>query len=850
MADDPPKKRIRPSGKPQAPPRAAAFSLEATMSNVAKDARAATRGPSASSFACGGPTTAVAAAQHAAAAAAALIPAGEPCETALFRGLLEARGAALALGLDTADTLAQVEVEARVGLVHQASVARRFYPGVPGKGGLAVDTRRLGPRAPTDRRAPPAFSPGVSLLSFRGAEASRRALLARGGLRRLELVETVWMGEAGRVVEVQRRGEVAPGAGGVGPAAAAADASSLPPPRAESKRALVEHMDLCLPSCDYDLRLSVQREVPASVPAGYRERASGSRRKARESLIAPPLHPTLGCWQLDMTEVTTEDLAARRSGGTAAGGVGGGGGGAKTFEVELEMTAHGRARWLGTYACSAEAEAACRDVARQLCTWVHLVNPPAHDGGDPEDASAHARGTGGAALGPLITPLPHSDPAARAAQALCEDLAGRGGGGGGGGRHGSAFPGAMPVNLCRRHLGPVQAGRYFVTEKTDGVRQLLAVVLAPLPSGGAAAAAAAAGTGADSRTVAVLVDRSMQRDPRSGAPLGLLCKAFRGGRDVGGLGLAPGTVLDGEVVFNLHLRKHVFMVFDCLAVGGECVMGLPWSERVAKLPLAALAASQTATWGGAPGGPGGNLVMGVKTFWPRSKADALFKNFEPSTGGVGRHVYRIHPKPLVPGGGSSGGGGGGDLYLQAWHRTDGVILQPDAPYVCGTDYGLLKWKFLDTVTVDMAVRFVDGTARLACSHDGGEVDFSEHASLGWHDTARLAADYDAVHAGMSGMSSSAAIAEVGLDPATGDWFYKGLRPDKDRANALHTVLSTLLELAENVGAEELEARLLAPGNDPRGDCWETDRAGQARELLARTHRAAAEARLQQRRAKK
>ena len=122
------------------------------------------------------------------------------------------------------------------------------------------------------------------------------------------------------------------------------------------------------------------------------------------------------------------------------------------------------------------------------------------------------------------------------------------------------------------------------------------------------------------------------------------------------------------------------------------------------------------------------------------------------------------------------------------------------------------------------------------------MDFSDHARLGWHDTARLAADL--AHAG------GGAIAEVGMDPGTGEWFFKGLRPDKDKPNALHTVLSTLLELAENIEATELEARLLAASHDPLGDRWEGDRAAQAEELLRAQHALAAEARQQQKQRKK
>jgi hypothetical protein len=44
--------------------------------------------------------------------------------------------------------------------------------------------------------------------------------------------------------------------------------------------------------------------------------------------------------------------------------------------------------------------------------------------------------------------------------------------------------------------------------------------------------------------------------------------------------LRPGTVLDGEIVFNLHYRKHVFLVFDVLANEGEACSQLPFESRL------------------------------------------------------------------------------------------------------------------------------------------------------------------------------------------------------------------------------------------------------------------------------
>jgi hypothetical protein len=35
------------------------------------------------------------------------------------------------------------------------------------------------------------------------------------------------------------------------------------------------------------------------------------------------------------------------------------------------------------------------------------------------------------------------------------------------------------------------------------------------------------------------------------------------------------------------------------------------------------------------------------------------------------------------------------------HLTDGIIFQPNRPYVCELTWTSLKWKYLDTVTIDV-----------------------------------------------------------------------------------------------------------------------------------------------------
>lgn len=100
-------------------------------------------------------------------------------------------------------------------------------------------------------------------------------------------------------------------------------------------------------------------------------------------------------------------------------------------------------------------------------------------------------------------------------------------------------------------------GEYFVTEKTDGVRQLMVVV----------------GSGGGAKTV--FVDRAIEKD-NNGRNCGLQVRDCPGP-----VLLPPGSVLDGELVFNLHLRKHVFMVFDALQV----IIHLPPHELLIVMTL-------------------------------------------------------------------------------------------------------------------------------------------------------------------------------------------------------------------------------------------------------------------------
>lgn len=49
---------------------------------------------------------------------------------------------------------------------------------------------------------------------------------------------------------------------------------------------------------------------------------------------------------------------------------------------------------------------------------------------------------------------------------------------------------------------------------------------------------------------------------------------------------------------------------------------------------------------------------------------------------------------------------GSRIYMESdkrHHKSDGLIFQPDAPYVFGTDVNLVKWKWPELASVDLQV---------------------------------------------------------------------------------------------------------------------------------------------------
>jgi len=319
------------------------------------------------------------------------------------------------------------------------------------------------------------------------------------------------------------------------------------------------------------------------------------------------------------------------------------------------------------------------------------------------------------------------------------------------------FIGCMPVNCTREHLEEIQESpplAYLCSEKTDGVRHLLVFL----------------------ESTAVLIDRAKGGKQ----PIALLPSREPQDPMVSALSVfPPGTVLDGEVVMNRNgaaRPRPIFIVFDVLSLSTTAfIMHLPFAQRYAYLQnhkFDELAVQNLQI----------PLPLVLKNFVPRTKVDELCRRV---TEERGMRIYRNG--------------------VAHNHLTDGIIFQPNLPYTCGTDNNLLKWKYLDNVTIDVELMpNPDGTFRLACSSpDNARIDLTDFISLPKSESLRMQADK--IAAGRAGR-----IAEMGQDPESGEWYFVAFRRDKDAPNQMFTVRGSMTELVEHITAEELRQRMSMP----------------------------------------
>ncbi|EGC30428.1 hypothetical protein DICPUDRAFT_50749 [Dictyostelium purpureum] len=236
-------------------------------------------------------------------------------------------------------------------------------------------------------------------------------------------------------------------------------------------------------------------------------------------------------------------------------------------------------------------------------------------------------------------------------------------------RRTETFPGSMPVNFGKKNFYYVQCNKYYVSEKTDGIRYMLLV---------------------DSSGV-YLIDRKF--DFYKLNDYDIIIDIFR-----------KGTLLDGEMVRNVNSKTPNYLVFDVLSINDQIYYDKFLEDRLkvigseVVLPIRKKVNSSDVPF----------EIMG-KSFQPKNKIQDVFKHIKDDHNGT---------RTFIDG--------------RRCHHTDGIIFTPNTPYRPYTDPTLYKWKYCDKWTIDFKVRdrgqkgwFLSCVANDNIEVDCREVNFSD-----------------------------------------------------------------------------------------------------------------------------
>ena len=278
------------------------------------------------------------------------------------------------------------------------------------------------------------------------------------------------------------------------------------------------------------------------------------------------------------------------------------------------------------------------------------------------------------------------------------------------------------------------------------------------------------------------------------------------GCEIIGKALEIGTVLDGELVFNFTTKSNIFLTFDILALKAEPMVSLNFKSRLYALQ---------------------KLMVNYQRRLPPTTDGVVITEIVDKLFVQKNQISNLISKIILENGDRVFKDGDGRM---RHHRTDGIIFQPDGPYVHSTDLSLLKWKWPELRSVDLEVIqpiIISEGVTLQCSGpDNTRINCingdSNQSKLGIFDTYRLNADAQVSY-------NKIIIAEVVFDEKIGKWGYLRLRKDKSEPNYIATVLGVSMEQSEALGIEELEYRLLA--KDETQDDWDVHLNKMVNQLL-------------------
>lgn len=339
------------------------------------------------------------------------------------------------------------------------------------------------------------------------------------------------------------------------------------------------------------------------------------------------------------------------------------------------------------------------------------------------------------------------------------------------GRNQLHFPGAQPVSFARHHIDELRRRDYFMCEKTDGIRCLLYLTV-DFHDG-------------EEVEAQFLIDRKndyyyIRRDDLH----------IPGPNDIASY--HTGTLLDGELVrdrLKNGEEKLVYLIFDCLAIDRENVMGKPFDKRLARIH--------------------DNIVKPLREFAKRYPDDVKAQPFQIEMKAMQLgYAMEMMFKDVIP---------------KLPHGNDGLIFTcKSTAYVAGTDEHILKWKPPHENTIDF--RLLLGEFPKREDEDGQYDDWDAKPEMelfvngregakGYESYADLKVTEQEWEA-MKNLNQQldGRIIECYMEASTGSWRPKlesdgspRFRDDKKDANHVSVVQSVMESIQDAVSEQDLIA---------------------------------------------
>eukprot|EP01117_Protostelium_nocturnum_P018678 TRINITY_DN7859_c0_g1_i1.p1 TRINITY_DN7859_c0_g1~~TRINITY_DN7859_c0_g1_i1.p1 ORF type:complete len:487 (-),score=111.86 TRINITY_DN7859_c0_g1_i1:1-1434(-) len=303
------------------------------------------------------------------------------------------------------------------------------------------------------------------------------------------------------------------------------------------------------------------------------------------------------------------------------------------------------------------------------------------------------------------------------------------------------FPGSMPINFNKCHLLALSDADCMVSDKTDGIRYFLLV----------------------HKGEAYLANRRYQFFRLSNF------------RDLCSVCGDDPSLFDGEMVDYLREpERKMFLIFDVMAINGEAVWKKPLLERLNLIYEKLILPLRQRTNNSYLNCP---FMIDRKIFFEKRDLNQLLVKIssEKTQKGLER-IYRDDKRK---------------------HKIDGLIFTPKDPYKCKSTPNLLKWKYLDRLSVDMRIERTDSFRLFAepntLYYEGNHIinyqkleqDFAQRMSEDTHDSI---------------------VGEFSFD-TQGNWIYNMMRPDKNRANHIKVVEDTIEVISQNVQINDIVDQL-------------------------------------------